>query len=276
MNDVERLAEALRKANAELEVDPDELADAVKHAHRRLVGRLLAVAALSAIGALLLLSGGLAASKAIRDGRKSSSETKQAKASGDKSIDDSSGRSKSSGNSGRDNSSNATQGDGNAKKKQQQNRQGQSNLSSSKKAKQKEKPVVVGQPNLKVHSLTKVYIEIANDSSVESGPFEVAIKVEPASGEPYEESIQFDSIAPKGILVFDFTKELTCDGGQIVAEIDPKDAVKESKEEDNIGTDPCEPESGTEETPEKTTGEKEPTTSSAATSPAESDLSQAP
>jgi len=74
VSDVERLAEAMRQADTELDVDPVELSNSVDRARRRIAGRLLLVGTVSALAAMLLLTGGLAASSAVDRARRKPAE----------------------------------------------------------------------------------------------------------------------------------------------------------------------------------------------------------
>jgi CARDB len=265
VNDVERLAEALRKANAELEVDPNELADAVQHAHRRLLGRLLAVAALSAVGALLLLSGGLAASQAVKESRKSPSDKDQTNTNAGKSKHPSNDGKKDSGGDSGEDRGNSSNSDDHGKKKQQSH----ASIGSGEETKHKKEPPVASQTNLKVIDLTATGIEVANEGSAPSEPFVVVVRVEPSGGEIFEETIRFEALAAKKVVPQEFKKELTCEkSGLIVAEIDPDNLIKESEEEDNTESEKCEPTGDAgEKDKEKSQGEEESTTSSVTTSP---------
>lgn len=272
MNDVERLAEALRRANAELEVDPNELTDTVQHAHRRLLGRLLVVAVLSAVGTLLLLSGGLVASKAVKDNGTDRSGADKADKSPGKPHQSSGGE---HGGKGSNPSGSHKESGGGSGHHAQSKQQAQASISSGQSTKPTGKPKPETQPNLRVVSLTPAGIEVINEGDKLAKSFAVVITVDSATGEPLGEpfTVPFEALGPHEEEAKTFAEALSCEeSGFIVAEIDPEKKIEESEEDDNKGeSERCEPtESAGEKSKEGSRSEGKsttPTTPAATNSP---------
>lgn len=229
MNDAERLAEALRQANAELQVEPAELAAAMKRGHRRLVGRLLAVAVLSAIGAALLLSGGLAASHAIKENRRNTADhhDDQQKASGGK-------RHKKEDDS--DNGKGGKRDDGKGKKqgeKHKQHDRSEHAIGGGTEAPEAELPELV------VTDVTESEVVVKNESSVPATEsFYVLVTI---PGTEFEEELVFDEGLGAGKTSRrDFKEEAPCAAEkEIIAEVDAGKSVTESEDENNKASTDC-------------------------------------
>ncbi len=231
MNDVERLAEALRQANAELQVDPAELAAAMQRGHRRLVWRLLLVAVLSAVGAALLLSGSLAASDAIKEHRHSSANDngKPSKASGEKRLEGNNQNGPGNSTGGKNNS--GSKDEKRDEKKKQPDRSDHA-IGGGTEAKVEELPELV------VTDVTATEVVVKNESSVEAEPFYVLVTV---TGTEFEEKIEFE----KGLAGGEpsrrkLKEEPPCSSeAQIVAVVDAGEAVTESEDDNNKTATDC-------------------------------------
>jgi hypothetical protein len=239
VNEVERLAEALRRANAELQVEPAELAEAAKRGHRRLVGRLLLVATLSAVAAGLLLSGGLAASQAIKERR-------------DDTADHHDHRSKEGGGKHREKEQN---GSGGGNGKQQGNGKGHKQGGGHKQHDRSEHVKGGGTeapeeelPELVVVDVTGSEVVVRNESPIDAESFYVLVTV---TGSEFEERLEFDEgLAGGKTARRKLEEEPLCDSEeQIVAEVDAGKSVTELEDENNTTSTSCEElQSGEEET----------------------------
>jgi CARDB len=230
VNDVERLAEALRQANAELQVDPAELADAMKRGHRRLVWRLLAVAVLSAVGAALLLSGGLAASQAIKNNRENTADDH-----GSNQPKGGEGKSPEKGKSGSGGGKGGKQGGHKGHK------QGEKHKSHDRSERVKgggtEAPEE-GLPELVVIDVTESEVVVKNESSVAAESFYVLVTI---PGTEFEEKLVFDKgLAGETMTRRKFEEVAPCGSEEeIVAEVDAGKSVTESEDENNSASTDC-------------------------------------
>jgi CARDB len=235
VNDVERLAETLRRANAELQVDPAELSDAVEHAHRRLVRRLVLVATLSALASALLLSGGLAASSAIKNNRQNSAgdNSDHSKASHKKHHDDN-----GNGNGGSGNANGNSGGDGgkggHGEKEKERKHPDKSERTSGGGTEAKAEKL----PELVVAEVTETEVVVKNESPYAAGPFYVLVTI---PGTEYEEELIFE----KGLAGEDSARQTLAEAPecpsehQIVAVADPNNSVVEYEDENNTGATTC-------------------------------------
>jgi hypothetical protein len=249
VNDVERLAAALRIANEELEVKSADLNEAAEHGRRRLIRRLLYVGLLSAVGATLLLTGGLAAPAAIKRIRNQSDSD-----SGHKTTGENEHQAKGDNNGENGNGAQAQGGHGQSS--------GNGGKGGSKKphpkVKEKEKEEEKDLPNLIVSQLTPTEVVVENLSAVNTGSFSVKVVGETAERRQIQELISF----PEGLGAGEevgrpLATEIECSGA-VFAEADYLGKIKESDEYDNelsTCTSPEEPgkkgetEEGQRETP---------------------------
>jgi hypothetical protein len=227
VSDVERVAAAMRKADADLEVQPPDLTQTADHARRSLIRRLLLVGTLSAVGATLLLTGGLTPAAIKR------SENKQHKTASEKKYD---------GNE-KENKHNASDG----------GHHHQAHQSDDGKKRKNEKheasvgpgaPIAVQLPDLIVSEISKTVLAVENISPADAGSFVVLVTIEAEGQEPTELKFPFEAGLAGGQKAV-MKIELECESGLIGAEVDPETQVEETSEGNNVwtGTPPaeCEP-----------------------------------
>lgn len=240
MNDVERLAQALRQANAALDVDPVELTDVVADARRRMTRRLLFVATLSALVTALLLSSGLAASDVVKEHRESSQKN-----------DNSKTNSHGKGNGGNGQGGNHGGGNGGHRGHHGGQDNGGGGEGGKKERDRSEKDKGGGTeapseelPDLVVLSVTETEVVIEDRSDFAAEPFFVLVTV---PGTEFEESLFFEN----GIAGHESIPKLLqvkpeCPAGdEIIALVDASEAVTELDEDHNTDSAPCESEAGT-------------------------------
>ncbi len=234
MNDVERLAETLRRANAELQVDPAELSDAVEHAHRRLVRRLLLVATLSALASALLLGGGLAASSAIKSkGDNSGGDNgNRSKAGHEKHHDDNGNNGGDSGNTNGNSGGDGGKG-GHGEKEKERKHPDKSERTSGGGTEAKAEKL----PELVIAEVTETGIVVKNESPYAAGTFHVLVTI---PGTEYEEDLTFEGLAGEDSTSQAFAEAPECPSEhQIVAVADPNDSVVEYEDDNNTGATTC-------------------------------------
>lgn len=238
MNDVERLAAALRIANEELEVEAADLSEAVEHGRRHLFRRLFFVGALSAIAASLLLSGGIAASHGIRVAHQKPKKGKAERPAH-------SGHRKHHGNGkksekGKGHNGGKGSGEGNKEK----------HTEKIEAAVGPGEVVAEALPNLIVTHLSNDEVVVHNASEVSTGPFLVVVKAEEPDGTAVEEEVEFPGLAAEAELGEKFKREIECKG-LLTALADPSNQVSEVSDEDNEETAKCEPIEGPEKKKEE-------------------------
>lgn len=232
MNDVERLAEELRRANAELAVDPAELAEAVKHAHRRLVRRLLLVATLSAVASALLLSGGLAASSVIKTNRGNSDDNNSTQSKGGHKKHHEAKANVEHGG-GSDSNTNGHHGGGHGEKEREGKQPDKSERTSGGGTEAPAEKL----PELVIAEVTETEVEVRNESPYDADSFYVLVTI---PGQEFEEELIFD----KGLAGRESSRrkleEFQCSGEQqIVAVVDAGRSVLEAEDENNTGEATC-------------------------------------
>jgi hypothetical protein len=229
VNDIERLAAALRIANEELEVEAADLSEAMEHGRRHLFRRLFFVGALSAVAASLLLSGGIAASHGIRVANQKDKKSKAEKPTN-------SGHVKRNGNGKKSSEKNKGRGDNKASEE----------ANEEKRPEKIEAAVGPGEvvaeplPNLIVTHLTNDEVVVHNASEVSTGPFLVVVKAEEPDGTAVEEEVEFSGLAAEAELGEKFKREIECKG-LLTANADPSNQVSEVNDEDNEEIAKCEP-----------------------------------
>lgn len=262
MNDVERLAEALRQANAGLDIDPVELTDVVANAHGRLIRRLLFVATLSALATALLLSGSLAASDVIKGNR-----DKPGKEDGSKTSSNGEGNGHG-GNHGHHDRRNGDDGHHGDKK------DGGGSGGGDKKERDRSQKSKGGGteapgeelPDLVVLEVTETEVVIEDRSDFAATPFFVLVTV---PGTEFKESLPFEEgLAARERVPVPLKESPEClPGGEIVAFVDAGKSVTELDESDNTGSGKCEaPENETTTTSKEEASANAVTTGSASES----------
>ncbi|HEX7245855.1 MAG TPA: hypothetical protein VF245_09850 [Solirubrobacterales bacterium] len=237
MNDIERLAEALRQANAGLDVDPVELNDVVAHAHGRLIRRLLFVAILSALATALLLSGSLAASDVIGGNQDKPGKDDGSSASSNGEKNGGNGGHHDQGSGDRSGGHRGGQKDGGGKEEGGDKKEGdrsEKDKGGGTKAPDEELPDLVV---LEVTE-TEVLVEDRSDFATESS-FTVLITVPETE---FKESFSFEGILPaREPLPIPLEESPECQqGDEIVAFVDADKSVAELDEKDNEGSGKCE------------------------------------
>ncbi len=236
MSDVERVAAAMREADAELQVQPPDVAETVGHARRSLVRRLLIVGVLGALGATLLIVGGSApAFKQLR--------TAQAKDTQQKTGESDHGGGKGGGGGGKNNGTEdggQEKGGGGSPKHPERLRA----------AVGPGKPIEISLPDLVVSRVTKTEVTVENRSEVSSDPFVVSVIVEAEGQNTVTYTVPFEKgLEAEGEETEPFKPP--CESGTVRAEVDPENAIEESSEEDNASPESppleCEPTGDEEE-----------------------------
>lgn len=232
MNDVERLAEALRHADAELDLASPDLTEALEHAHRRLISRLLLVGVLSALGATLLLTGGIKAGATIRDMRNNGNDkTESAKKKQVHSGHPQRKGGNPRGHGGPGNAGKNNNGKADGKHKPRHHPEHEPSGSGGTEAE--------GAPDLVVVALSSTEVRVKNIGETEAVPFSVAIWVVESESESELEStkvaveVSFDRLPALEEAKGEVTG-LECSAGQeIYAEVDYLDTVEEATDENN-------------------------------------------
>lgn len=245
MSDVERVAAAMREANAELEVEPPDVTGTADHARRSLIRRLLVVGVLSALGATLLIIGGTAPAlthiRATRDANKDQGGGKDGKGGGKE----------GGGHGGK--GGGGQQGGGGGKGG------GHKHHEQLVAAVGPGEPIAVELPELIVSRVTKTEVTVENLSPVSAEPFVVSVALE-AEGQntvtvtvPFEEGLEGESFMAEPF-------ELRCESGLITAEVNPADEIEEASDENNESPESppvkCEPAEDKGETEKEEGGEK--------------------
>jgi len=231
VSDVERVAAAMREADAELQVQPPDVSGTADHARRSLIRRLLVVGVLSALGATLLIIGGTAPAithiRATRDADKDQHTGKGGH--------NHNGGGGGGGNKGGGGGGNGHQGGGGGNHKHHE--QLVAGVGPGE-------PIAVQLPDLIVSRVTKTEVTVENLSPASAEPFEVSVILK-AEGQntvtitvPFEEGLEGESTSSE-------TFELRCESGLISAEVDPANEIEEASDENNTSAESppvkCEP-----------------------------------
>jgi hypothetical protein len=163
VSDVERVAEAMRKADAELEVQPPDLTQTADHARRSLIRRLLLVGTLSAIGATLLLTGGLTPAAIKRN------EGTQHKTASEKKHHSNEKTNEHNGGGSGHHHHRHHQDDGGKKDKHEEKREASVGPGT---------PIAVQLPDLIVSEISKTVLVVENISPASAGSFVVLVTIE--------------------------------------------------------------------------------------------------
>jgi CARDB len=241
VSDVDELAAALRNADAHLDVDAADLSQTVEHARRRLLGRLLLVGTLSAVGAMLLITGGFRAA-AIKPFSPRNTGNNASSQEATKHHHHHHGGNKGGGNG------NGKNGNGEGGNK---GGHGKHKKSHHHHPPPPPPPPPKKLPDIEVVSVSSTGFVVSNPSPVEVGTFFVRILIqEPETEQPHAQTYEIKPIAPESSIEEPFEKEVEC-VGEIRATADFEELIKESDEEDNEKTAKCTPPGEPEPEPEK-------------------------
>jgi hypothetical protein len=226
VSDVERVADAMRKADAELEVQPPDLTQTTDHARRSLIRRLLLAGTLSAIGATLLLTGGLTPA-AIKH-----SEGKHHNTASEK---------KQERKHKHDEEPDKPHHHHHRREEKEKERK---DVEKRRAAVGPGVPIAVQLPDLIVSEISKTVLVVENISPANASSFVVLVTIEAEGQEPTELEFPFEA-GLTGEQKAVVKLELECESGRIGAEVDPENEIEEASEENNVwtGTPPaeCEP-----------------------------------